>query len=61
MNSPFLLGARPEWDQESRDRALASFKSGSSRVLIATDVAARGLDVKTIRLVVSWTVWLQCS
>merc|ERR1719265_2730545 len=40
--------------QESRDRALASFKSGNSRVLIATDVAARGLDVKTIRLVVNF-------
>merc|ERR1719440_2057381 len=40
--------------QESRDRALGSFKAGESRVLIATDVAARGLDVKTIRLVVNF-------
>merc|ERR1719443_1170978 len=40
--------------QESRDKALGSFKAGQSRVLIATDVAARGLDVKTIRLVVNF-------
>merc|ERR1719146_33485 len=40
--------------QESRDKALGSFKAGQSRVLIATDVAARGLDVKTIRLVVNY-------
>lgn len=40
--------------QESRDKALGSFKAGQARVLIATDVAARGLDVKTIRLVVNF-------
>merc|ERR1719265_1025031 len=40
--------------QESRDKALNSFKAGQSRVLIATDVAARGLDVKAIRLVVNF-------
>jgi len=41
-------------DQASRDRALASFKAGSSRVLVATDVAGRGLDVKTVRLVINF-------
>mmetsp|Transcript_55947 Transcript_55947/g.88648 ORF Transcript_55947/g.88648 Transcript_55947/m.88648 type:complete len:570 (+) Transcript_55947:96-1805(+) len=41
-------------DQQSRDRALGSFKSGNSKVLVATDVAARGLDVKTIRLVINY-------
>merc|ERR1712014_67242 len=40
--------------QESRDRALGSFKAGQSKVLVATDVAARGLDVKTIRLVINF-------
>merc|ERR1719476_449405 len=41
-------------DQQSRDRALGSFKCGASKVLVATDVAARGLDVKTIRLVINF-------
>merc|ERR1719161_2585509 len=41
-------------DQASRDRALESFKAGDSKVLVATDVAGRGLDVKTIRLVINF-------
>ena len=36
------------WQQE-RDAALHMFKSGHKNVLIATDVAARGLDVKVRR------------
>lgn len=31
--------------QGQRDRAIASFKEGSARVLVATDVAARGIDI----------------
>ena len=31
--------------QGQRDRAIAAFKSGSARVLVATDVAARGIDI----------------
>lgn len=31
--------------QGQRDRAIAAFKAGSVRVLVATDVAARGIDV----------------
>ncbi|MBI5576229.1 MAG: DEAD/DEAH box helicase [Deltaproteobacteria bacterium] len=31
--------------QSARERALAKFKSGATRVLVATDVAARGLDI----------------
>lgn len=41
-------------DQRERDMALAAFKSGSKRVLVATDVAARGLDVKSVKLVVNF-------
>ncbi len=36
-----------------RRRALENFKTGRSRVMIATDVAARGIDVKEIALVVN--------
>jgi len=39
-------------DQHERDMALSLFKSGSRRVLVATDVAARGLDIKDVRLVI---------
>merc|ERR1719469_1106376 len=41
-------------DQSQRDAALASFKSGRAKILVATDVAARGLDVKAITLVVNF-------
>jgi ATP-dependent RNA helicase RhlE len=34
--------------QNQRERALAAFRTGRSRVLVATDVAARGLDVDGI-------------
>eukprot|EP00536_Pseudo-nitzschia_multiseries_P002733 jgi/Psemu1/6184/gm1.6184_g len=36
----------------ARNRAIAEFKSGKATTLVATDVAARGLDISTIGLVV---------
>ncbi len=41
-----------EMDQSARNRALSSFKRGDLRVLVATDVAARGIDVQDIARVV---------
>ena len=40
--------------QSQRTRALAEFKSGATRVLVATDIAARGLDVDDITHVVNF-------
>ena len=40
--------------QGARQRALASFRDGSVPVLVATDIAARGIDVKEIGLVVNF-------
>jgi ATP-dependent RNA helicase RhlE len=37
-----------------RKEALMGFKSGKYRILIATDVASRGIDVSTIELVVNY-------
>ena len=39
-----------------RRRALDDFKSGKARVLVATDIAARGLDVSGIELVVNYNL-----
>lgn len=36
--------------QGERDWALNQFRTGKSPILVATDVAARGLDIKDIRL-----------
>jgi ATP-dependent RNA helicase DBP3 len=41
--------------QKNRLDALASFKSGESKVLVATDVAARGLDIPNVGLVINYT------
>ena len=40
--------------QGARERALAHFKSGQTRVLVATDIAARGIDVEGITHVVNY-------
>eukprot|EP00741_Cyanophora_paradoxa_P013374 tig00020684_g12915.t1 len=40
--------------QGERDRVLRDFKSGKTPILIATDVAARGLDVKDIQFVLNF-------
>jgi ATP-dependent RNA helicase RhlE len=40
--------------QAARERALANFKSGSTRVLVATDIAARGIDVDHITHVINY-------
>jgi ATP-dependent RNA helicase RhlE len=40
--------------QSARERALAGFKSGDVRVLVATDIAARGIDVDGISHVVNY-------
>ena len=37
-----------------RKEALAGFKSGLYRILVATDIAARGIDVKNIQLVINY-------
>lgn len=39
--------------QIERDRATALFRNGSLRILVATDVAARGLDIDSLELVVN--------
>jgi ATP-dependent RNA helicase RhlE len=40
--------------QGARTRALADFKSGKARVLVATDIAARGLDIDGLPHVVNY-------
>merc|ERR1719495_959391 len=40
--------------QDYRERTLAAFKEGSMPVLVATDVASRGLDVKGVSAVINY-------
>lgn len=40
--------------QEQREYALASLKNGSKDILVATDVAGRGIDIKDVSLVINY-------
>ena len=40
--------------QANRERALGAFRSGESPIMVATDVAARGLDIDDIDLVINF-------
>lgn len=42
-------------NQPARTAALAEFKSGACPLLIATDVAARGLDIPNVEVVINYT------
>ena len=48
------LSLHGDLEQRDRDQTLVRFANGSSRVLVATDVAARGLDIKSLELVVNY-------
>ncbi|CAG8575814.1 11244_t:CDS:2 [Funneliformis caledonium] len=43
-----------DMDQAQRDVIMKEFRSGSSRVLIATDLLARGIDVQQVSLVINY-------
>ena len=40
--------------QPERDASLADFRSGRTPILVATDVASRGIDVKDVRVVINY-------
>src|SRR6185295_20000136 len=42
--------------QSQRQRTLDQFRSGEAEILVATDIAARGIDVDGIRMVVNFDV-----
>ncbi|MBN9606451.1 MAG: DEAD/DEAH box helicase [Actinomycetales bacterium] len=45
-----------DMSQEARERSMAGFKAGKRDVLIATDVAARGIDVDDVTHVINHTI-----
>jgi translation initiation factor 4A len=45
-----------ELTQEERNQVIDEFRSGKSRVLIATDIIARGIDVQQVSLVVNYDI-----
>ena len=43
-----------DMDQKDREIIMKEFRSGSSRVLITTDLLARGIDVQQVSLVINY-------
>jgi ATP-dependent RNA helicase DbpA len=55
------LGLHGDIEQRERDEVLVRFANGSCRVLVATDVAARGLDIKDLAMVISYELPLDAD
>ena len=49
-----VLALHGELDQRQREEVLVRFAHRSCSVLVATDIAARGLDIKGLSAVISW-------
>ncbi|KDE55388.1 DEAD/DEAH box helicase [Methanoculleus sp. MH98A] len=52
----FAEGLHGDMKQTLRDRVMAKFRAGSIDILVATDVAARGIDVEDVDLVINYDV-----
>ncbi|KAL1962189.1 hypothetical protein VTN77DRAFT_9910 [Rasamsonia byssochlamydoides] len=50
-----VAGIHGDLNQKDRIRSLEAFKSGSVAILVATDVAARGLDIPAVKTVINVT------
>ncbi|KAL7285961.1 hypothetical protein ACG7TL_001076 [Trametes sanguinea] len=50
-----VMGLHGDMSQSARMDALQQFKSGASTLLVATDVAARGLDIPNVSAVINYT------
>ena len=49
-------GIHGDMNQKSRDKVMNKFRNGNIEILIATDVAARGIDVPNVEVVVNYDV-----
>ncbi|MBJ6764969.1 ATP-dependent RNA helicase DbpA [Myxococcaceae bacterium JPH2] len=49
-------GLQGDLEQEERDRVMAKFRNHSTRILVATDVAGRGIDVEALDAVINFDV-----
>lgn len=49
-------GIHGDIEQKHREKILARFKAGKSKILVATDVAARGIDVEDLTHVVNYSL-----
>ncbi|MCB9080311.1 MAG: DEAD/DEAH box helicase [Lewinellaceae bacterium] len=51
-----VVGIQSDLDQNEREERLLSFRNGNVRIVVATDVLSRGIDIKGIDLVINFDV-----
>ncbi len=51
-----VAGVHGDMSQETREKGMKAFRSGAKDVLVATDVAARGIDVDDVSHVINYTI-----
>ena len=57
LHDEFPVGCiHSSMDKEARDAAISDFRNGKTRVLISSDVTARGIDVQQVSVVVNFDV-----
>lgn len=49
-----VIDIHGDLEQKERNESLIAFSNGSKRIMVATDVASRGLDIKEIELVINY-------
>lgn len=49
-----VIDIHGDLEQKDRDESVIAFSNGSRRIMVATDVASRGLDIKNIELVINY-------
>ncbi|MCF6245621.1 MAG: ATP-dependent RNA helicase DbpA [Sulfurovum sp.] len=49
-----VIDIHGDLEQRDRNESVIAFSNGSKRILVATDVASRGLDIKNIELVINY-------
>ena len=54
MNGFKALGISSALSQSQRTKTMDSFRSGETNILVATDVAARGLDIENVDIVINY-------
>lgn len=52
----FAEGLHGDMSQAARDKVMNSFRNGTTEILIATDVAARGIDVDDVEAVINYDI-----
>jgi ATP-dependent RNA helicase len=56
MKDYAVVSMHGDMSQKERDTVMSNFRSGSSRILITTDLCGRGLDVQQVSLVICYDI-----